>query len=99
MRTMIKTVATATVLLASSAISVGSIAAESAKSVVGAPSTNRWTQALIDRIDTDKSGKVSKAEFMKFMEAEWDALDTNKSGTLETTEYENREYFKREIQR
>ena len=82
MRTMIKTVATTAVLLASAAISVGSIAAESAKSVVGAPSTNRWTQALIDRIDT-----------------EWDALDSNKSGTLETTEYENREYFKREIQR
>ena len=99
MRTIIKTVATTAVLLATAAISVGSIAAESAKSVVGAPSTNRWTQALIDRVDTDKSGKVSKAEFMKFMEAEWDALDANKSGTLETTEYENREYFKREIQR
>ena len=72
---MIKTSATAAVLLASAAVSVNSIAAESAKSVVGAPSTNRWTQALIDRMDADKSG------------------------TLETTEYENREYFKREIQR
>ncbi len=99
MKSMINTAAIAAALLASAVISADSSAAESAKSVVGAPSTNQWTQALIDRMDADKSGKVSKAEYMKFMEAEWNALDTNKSGALETTEYENREYFKREIQR
>ena len=96
MRTTIKAAVTAAVLVAAATMSAGSIAAEAAKkSSVDTLSTNRYTQALIDRMDPDKDGKVSKAEFMKFMEAEWNVLDKGKKGSLPTTEMVNREYFQR----
>jgi hypothetical protein len=41
---------------------------------------------LLTLMDTDKNGKISKAEFMKFMEAEFDRLDTDKSGELDPKE-------------
>jgi hypothetical protein len=41
---------------------------------------------LILLLDTDKNGKVSKEEFMKFMEAEFDRLDKDKSGELDVRE-------------
>jgi hypothetical protein len=41
---------------------------------------------LILLMDTDKNGKISKAEFMKFMEQEFDRLDTDKSGELDQKE-------------
>jgi Ca2+-binding EF-hand superfamily protein len=37
-------------------------------------------------MDADKSGMVSKAEFMAFMEAEFDRLDKDKSGQLDVQE-------------
>ncbi len=37
-------------------------------------------------MDTDKSGKVSKQEFMHFMEQEFDRLDVNKDGELDVKE-------------
>lgn len=37
-------------------------------------------------MDKDKNGKVSKAEFMAFMEAEFDRLDKNKDGELDVKE-------------
>jgi Ca2+-binding EF-hand superfamily protein len=37
-------------------------------------------------IDTQKKGKITKQEWMNFMEAEFDRLDKNKSGELDTTE-------------
>ncbi len=92
MTTIIKSAVTVAAMVAA-AMSASSFAAEAAKSAVGTPTANRYTQGLIDRMDTDKSGKVSKAEYMKFMEAEWTALDKDKNGVLETTEYMNREYF------
>ena len=41
---------------------------------------------LVLMMDTDKSGKVSKREFMDFMSAEFDRLDTDKSGELDVKE-------------
>jgi hypothetical protein len=41
---------------------------------------------LLALMDTDKNGKISKAEFMKFMEAEFDRLDKDKSGELDAKE-------------
>jgi hypothetical protein len=41
---------------------------------------------LLTLMDTDKNGKISKAEFMKFMEAEFDRLDKDKSGELDAKE-------------
>lgn len=43
-------------------------------------------QQLVLMMDTDKSGKVSKKEFMDFMSAEFDRLDTDKSGELDVKE-------------
>jgi hypothetical protein len=37
-------------------------------------------------IDTEKKGKISKQEWMKFMEAEFDRLDKNKNGELDVEE-------------
>src|SRR5271167_644376 len=41
---------------------------------------------LLLLMDTDKSGKISKQEWMKFMEAEFDRLDTNHDGELDVKE-------------
>jgi len=41
---------------------------------------------LILLLDQDKNGKVSKAEFMKFMEDEFDRLDKDHSGELDVQE-------------
>jgi hypothetical protein len=37
-------------------------------------------------MDTNKSGKVSKEEWMKFMEAEFDRLDTDHKGQPDVKE-------------
>lgn len=41
---------------------------------------------LILLMDTDKNGKISKQEWMSFMEAEFDRLDKDKSGELDPKE-------------
>jgi hypothetical protein len=41
---------------------------------------------LVLLMDTDKNGKISKQEFTKFMEAEFDRLDKDKSGELDVNE-------------
>jgi EF hand len=41
---------------------------------------------LLLLMDTNKNGKISKQEFMTFMEAEFDRLDKNKSGELDPKE-------------
>ncbi len=41
---------------------------------------------LLLLIDTDKSGRISKQEWMKFMEAEFDRLDKAKNGALDVKE-------------
>jgi Ca2+-binding EF-hand superfamily protein len=41
---------------------------------------------LLLLMDTDKNGKISKQEYMKFMEAEFERLDKDKSGELDAKE-------------
>jgi hypothetical protein len=41
---------------------------------------------LLLAMDTNKSGKVSKEEWMKFMKAEFDRLDANHRGQLDVKE-------------
>ncbi len=41
---------------------------------------------LLLLIDTDKNGKISKQEWMKFMEAEFDRMDKAKNGQLDVKE-------------
>jgi hypothetical protein len=43
-------------------------------------------QQLLLLIDTDNKGKISKQEWMKFMEAEFDRLDKAKNGELDVKE-------------
>jgi len=43
---------------------------------------------LVELMDTDKSGKVSKAEYMAFFSAEFDRMDKDKSGELDVKELE-----------
>ena len=43
---------------------------------------------LLVLMDADKSGTVSKKEFMDFMAAEFDRLDTNHDGVLDVKELE-----------
>ncbi|HEY6369117.1 MAG TPA: hypothetical protein VIX37_00930 [Candidatus Sulfotelmatobacter sp.] len=38
---------------------------------------------LLLLMDSDKNGKISKQEWMRFMEAEFDRLDKDKSGSLD----------------
>lgn len=46
---------------------------------------NQVKQLLL-LMDTDKNGKISKHEYMRFMEAEFDRLDKNKSEDLDVKE-------------
>jgi hypothetical protein len=41
---------------------------------------------LLLLMDTDKNGKISKQEFVRFMETEFDRLDKDKSGELDPKE-------------
>lgn len=41
---------------------------------------------LLLLMDTDKNGRISKQEWMTFMEKEFDRLDTDKSGELDPKE-------------
>ena len=45
-----------------------------------------YTKKLLTLMDTDKNGKVSKQEFMSYMEKEFDRLDTKKDGQLDVKE-------------
>ena len=44
------------------------------------------TKQLLLLMDVDRNGKVSKQEFMTFMEAEFNRLHTNKDGELDIHE-------------
>jgi Ca2+-binding EF-hand superfamily protein len=46
----------------------------------------REAKKMLLLMDTDKSGKVSKEEFMSFMEAEFQRMDINKDGELDVKE-------------
>jgi Ca2+-binding EF-hand superfamily protein len=41
---------------------------------------------LLLLMDTDKNGKISKQEYLTFMEAEFNRLDTNHNGELDVKE-------------
>jgi len=47
---------------------------------------NEEVKQLLLLMDTDKSGKVSKQEWMNFMEAEFNRLDKDGSGELDLQE-------------
>ncbi|MGD0734308.1 MAG: EF-hand domain-containing protein [Terracidiphilus sp.] len=43
---------------------------------------------LLKLMDTDRNGKISRAEYMAFMSAEFDRLDVNHDGELDVKELE-----------
>jgi Ca2+-binding EF-hand superfamily protein len=47
---------------------------------------NQNVKKLLLLMDTDKSGKISKREWMSFMEAEFDRLDRDGNGELDPKE-------------
>jgi EF hand len=49
----------------------------------------REAKKMLLLMDTDQSGKISKQEFMSFMEAEFERLDINKDGELDVKELTN----------
>lgn len=44
------------------------------------------TKQLLQLMDTDENGKISRAEFMNFMAAEFARLDVNRDGELDVKE-------------
>jgi hypothetical protein len=71
------------VSLAVLAMAGAAVAAEPPKKVAAGVYN---TKELLLLMDQDRNGRVSKEEFMKFMEAEFDTLDTNKDGALDVAE-------------
>lgn len=69
---------------------VGTALAQSKQAVPKAQDKQQLTDAEVKRLlllmDTDKNGKISKQEWMNFMEGEFDRLDTDKSGELDPKE-------------
>ena len=47
---------------------------------------------LLLLMDTDKDGRVSKREWMRFMEAEFDHLDTNHDGYVDVKDMEKSQF-------
>jgi hypothetical protein len=77
-------------LFAAGLLPPASLAQKTDKSI---PNTQRTlalgeddVKALLLLMDADKNGKISKREFMTFMEAEFDRLDKDRSGELDPKE-------------
>lgn len=87
--TLLRTCVAATLLL-SVVLAATAIAQKTDKSI---PKQQRTialgedeVKQLLLLMDTDKSGKISRQEFMNFMAAEFDRLDKDKSGELDVKE-------------
>jgi hypothetical protein len=50
----------------------------------------RYTQDIIDAMDSDKNHEVSKQEFLDYMSKEFDRLDVNHDGKLTQSEILNK---------
>jgi len=52
----------------------------------GAGTYRGHVEAIIQKMDADQNGRVSKEEFMQFMSSEFDRLDRDRSGELTSEE-------------
>jgi Ca2+-binding EF-hand superfamily protein len=41
---------------------------------------------MMHKMDTDRNGRVSKAEYMRYMEGQFNRLDTNRNGSISARE-------------
>jgi Ca2+-binding EF-hand superfamily protein len=75
-------------LLTASGAAVGTAAAQAAadKSKDKVALGEADVKQLLLLMDADKNGKISKDEYMKFMEAEFNRLDIDKNGELDVKE-------------
>ena len=86
-----KTIVATAVLFTAGSILTTAVAADAPAAADSSKRVNALTPLaqLVALMDTDKDGKISKAEFMKFMEAEFDYADKNKNGQLDPNELKN----------
>jgi len=77
-----KLLCSAAVLLAIGSLAAPASAADEKALRRGEAATKR----LMGNMDKDKDGKVTKEEFMKYMEAEFDRIDQNKDKTISSQE-------------
>jgi EF hand domain-containing protein len=88
MSTSCKTIVATAVFLAAGSIMATGVAADAPAATDSSKHETALTPLaqLLQLMDTDKNGKVSKEEFMKFMEAEFDYADKSKNGQLDPNE-------------
>jgi Ca2+-binding EF-hand superfamily protein len=71
-----------TIALIAASLVVGTIST----AALAASKADRDVKALMNRLDKDHNGVVSKEEFLDAMGREFDRLDVNKNSTLEPKE-------------
>jgi Ca2+-binding EF-hand superfamily protein len=71
-----------TIALIATSLIVGTMST----AALAASAADRETKALLNRLDKDHNGVVSKEEFLDAMGREFDRLDVNKNNTLEPKE-------------
>jgi len=69
-------------IVASTAFGQKEVAAKPDKAAIAKENVRQ----LLLLMDTDKNGKISKQEWLQFMEAEFNRLDSDKSGELDPKE-------------
>ena len=52
----------------------------------GVAAGETWARQMLTLMDTDKNGKVSRQEWMRFMQAEFDRLDVDHNGEVSVQE-------------
>jgi Ca2+-binding EF-hand superfamily protein len=77
------------IALLSATVFVGTALAQK-QAVPKQPTTDALAEENVKELlllmDTDKNGKISKQEWMKFMEAQFDTLDKDRKGQLDRKE-------------
>jgi hypothetical protein len=88
MMKILRPIVAATVLIAAASSMTTAVADDAPPAAVAPKLATGITPLaqLLELMDTDKNGKVSKQEFMRFMEAEFDFADKNKDGELDPAE-------------
>ena len=81
--TMLLVIMAVTTLLAMVGTTVAAQKAPTPKAQVNVAGCKPEVKKMLPLMDEDKDGKVSKQDFMKFMEAEFDRLDSTKEGKLD----------------